>query len=104
MKMGEHTPELVRRSVRRLAGKSPRPTNKVIQQSIEEEFGEDISDKTVRNICERAGLPTSSLPTSGSRSWAAQMETSGHWPNLRQTAIELSTQLFLPLTQALQFP
>ncbi len=105
MKMGENTPKPVRMAVCRLADQSPRPTNKKIREWVEDNLGIEISDKTVYNICQQAGLPTSSKTTSSDKQPTdTQMEASGHWPNLRQTARDLSAQLFLPLTQILQFP
>ena len=105
MDRGEHTSEPGRTAVRRLAGKSPRPTNKEMRLWIKDKFGVKISDRMIYAICQRAELPTSSRSTSViNQPRDTQMEASGHWPNLRQTARELSTQLFLPLTQILQFP
>ena len=105
MDRGDYTPKPVRTAVRRLAGKSPRPTNNVMRLWVMDKFGVEISERTIYAICQRAELPTSSRSTSlTNQPKDAQMEASGHWPKLRQTATDLSAQLFLPLTQALQFP
>jgi len=59
MKQGERPPKGVRELVLRLAGRDPRPTNRVIQQRIKEKFEVTVDQKTIQRYCKAAGLPTS---------------------------------------------
>ena len=104
MKNGERTPRAVRTQIIKMAGSIPRPTNKAIKAHVEHRFDIKISDRTIYRICEKAGLATRSKPADITHSWAAQMEQSGHWPNLRRMAQDLAAQLPVALPKLLGFP
>ena len=105
MKPGEPTPKEAKILICKLAASNPRPTNRAIRVKVESKFGVTLSDRTIRRICEREGLPTSTKPQPGiSQQLSSQMELSGHWPNLRRTAEGISAQLFTSFPQMLGFP
>ena len=105
MKPGEPTPKAARAQVCGLAALIPRPTNEVIKEQVKMRLGIELSLRTIGRICGEAGLPTSSRSNSGrSERLSSQMEQSGHWPNMRLTAKDLSGQLSLSLPQMLEFP
>ena len=104
MKKGERTPKAVKTQILKMARSIPRPTNQVIKEQVEHRFDIEISDRTIYRICEKEGLSTRSKPADITQAWAAQMEQSGHWPNLRRMAQDLSAQLSVHLPQLLGFP
>ena len=108
MPSGEPVPPAARAEVCRLAGMKPRPINRVIQEQVKMKYGVVVSPRSIGRFCKEAGLPARSRsikPEAGiTQTWATVMHQSGHWPNLRQMAEKISAHLFLPLTQALQFP
>ena len=104
MKSGDPTPKEARILIRKLAASTPRLTNKAIRERVKRKLAVDLSYRTIRRICENAGLPTSIKPIAViPQQLASQMELSGHWPNLRRTAGELTGQLSVPLSQLLGF-
>ena len=104
MKNGERTPKVVKTQIFKMAGSIPRPTNQAIKAHVEHRFDIKISDRTIYRVCKKAGLSTRSKPANITHSRAAQMEQSGHWPNLRRMAQDLSAQLSVALPQLLGFP